>query len=101
MVPSTSPQHRFFQQEMGDNGEWRHFRTMRRHVMEGLPSKQIGCQLYNLQTGRFEEPMVNMEKIPRKRFPLGKYGSVWESASVKVFLLTIRCLRRLHRLFIH
>lgn len=75
---------------MCEKGDWRSFKTMRRRSLSKLPRRSVSAQFQNLKTGVICYPVRNVQALPRTRYPLGDYGSVWESASVKV--LNLKCL---------
>lgn len=81
---------------MGDLGQWRCYRTILRRFDEGLPTIKVSAQFYNLKTRRHVPEINNELAFPRKRYPTGEYGSLWESAQVKVCprasKLRFRCL---------
>ena len=89
----------FLCQEFGDQGSWRDYQTMKRHVLEDLPRRYIGVQFVNKETGRISEAKRDLDALPRKEYPIGLYGSVWESASVKVQSLVLTSFSHLFENF--
>ena len=62
---------------------------MRRKALEELPRRYVSVQFYNRKSNRILEPMMNLYALPRKQYPIGEYGSVWESVGVKVIALIL------------
>lgn len=75
-----------FFKTLGDSGQWRDFQTMRRKALAALPPRKCSAVFYDRETGQHCEPVMNVAKFPRNKYPTGLYGSVWESASVQVII---------------